>query len=69
MVCAPPTHDLVVTHDLVTHALNQKTYRHMPMRMRCSMNKYYNIYITFSHLADVFIQSDLQGCIHIVHLH
>ena len=27
------------------------------------------IYITFSHLADAFIQSDLQGCIHILHLH
>ena len=24
---------------------------------------------TFSHLADAFIQSDLQGCIHILHLH
>src|SRR4029434_1955786 len=23
---------------------------------------------TFSHLADAFIQSDLQGCIHILHL-
>ena len=23
--------------------------------------------ITFSHLADAFIQSDLQGCIHILH--
>ena len=26
-------------------------------------------YSTFSHLADAFIQSDLQGCIHILNLH
>src|SRR4029434_1387259 len=30
-----------------------------------SLESLCSIYITFSHLADAFIQSDLQGCIHI----
>ena len=66
----PPT-SAIVNRYLASHIVNDGINNVSPLRTgSCSVsNMKIASAFTFSHLADAFIQSNLQGCIHILHLH